>query len=247
MLSQLKIRLDYQGDKLGYNAGSLFQGLLMETIDSAYGKLLHSLSNNPYSQYVYRNQEGTYWILSACNKTAYKEIIQPIIKKDTFYLKKKEKELKVLDRELKMISRTGFIENHLFSQDVKESLILTFRTPTAFKRKNRYVIVPEPGLIFQSLMKKFDDSGEEKIFSEELLEEINASVFISKYKLRSTLFYLEKTKIPACLGHIEMRAETNKEVKNILKLLLAFSQFSGTGIKSSMGMGASLPGGDKDG
>lgn len=42
-----------------------------------------------------------------------------------------------------------------------------------------------------------------------------------------------------------MRVETNKEILNILRLLNKFSEFSGTGIKSSMGMGGTIAGGER--
>ena len=244
MFSKLKIKLDINSREIGYNSGSLFQGFLMENIESDYANNLHTLKINPYSQYINRTKEGTYWNIGATNREAYEKIISPILELDEVIIKDKDVKLKILDKSLNIIKREDFIEKNLFENFDSKEIVFNFITPTAFKRDNRYVIIPEPALIFQNLIKKFDSSGEEKIFSYDLLDEIKNSVYISRYNLKSRLFYLEKTKIPGFIGSLSMRIETNKEILNILNLLNEFSEFSGTGIKSSMGMGGTN-GGEK--
>lgn len=245
MLSSLKIKLDNIDEIIGYNWGSLFQGVLMENIDSQYADKLHKLKVNPYSQYIKRSKEGTYWIISTTNREAYEKIISPILEVDKVVLKNKNLEIKIADKFLNIIKREEFIEKNLFDNNNKQKIIFNFLTPTAFKKDGIYVILPEPELIFQNLIRKFDESGDETIFSHDLLNEIKKSTFISRYNLKSRLFYLEKTVIPGFIGNIEIKTETNKAIKNILKLLNDFSEFSGTGIKSSIGMGATIAGGEK--
>lgn len=247
MFSKLKIKLDIDGKEIGYNSGSLFQGFLMEKIEPEYASKLHNLTTNPYSQYINRTKEGTYWNISATNREAYEKIITPILELDHVIIEDKDLKLKILDKNLNIIKREDFIEKNLFESFDSKEVEFKFLTPTAFKKNNRYVIIPEPGLIFQNLIRKFDSSGEEEIFSYDLLQEINNSVYISRYNLRSRLFYLEKTKIPGFVGSLSMRLETNREILNILKLLNKFSEFSGTGIKSSMGMGGTIAGGERIG
>ncbi len=245
LLSKLKIKLDINSGDIGYNSGSLFQGVLMEKIDMEFGLKLHNLPTNPYSQFIRRSIEGTFWQISTTNKEAYEKVLLPLMHLDKVFLKNKNMELKILEKTLETVSREEFIEENLFEKEDNSRIIFNFVTPTAFKRDNRYIIIPEPGLIFQNLIRKFDASGKEQLFSYELLNEINNSVFISKYKLRSNLFNLEKTQIPAFTGSLEINAQTNREIKNILNLLCAFSNFSGTGIKCSMGMGGTFTGGEK--
>lgn len=245
MLSKLKIKLDIDSRDIGYNSGSLFQGVLMEKIDREFGSKLHNLTANPYSQFIRRSSEGTIWQVSTTNREAYEKILLPLLELDKIFLKNKNQELKILEKTLETVPREEFIEENLFGKENADRIIFNFVTPTAFKKDNRYIIIPEPGLIFQNLIRKFDSSGGEQIFSYELLDEINNCVLISRYKLRSNLFNLEKTKIPAFMGSLEIKAQTTKEIKNILNLLGAFSNFSGTGIKCSMGMGGTFTGGEK--
>lgn len=245
MLSKLKIKLDANSKNIGFNSGSLFQGFLMEKIDGDYAKDLHNLKINPYSQYINVTKEETTWNISATSREAYEKIISPILDLDEIIIKDKNLKIKILDKSLNIIKREDLIEKNLFESFDSKEINFKFLTPTAFKRENRYIFIPEPTLIFQNLIRKFDSSGEEEIFSYDLLEEINNSVHISKYNLRSRLFYLEKTKIPGFLGSLSMRVETNKEILNILRLLNKFSEFSGTGIKASMGMGGTIVGGER--
>lgn len=245
MFSKLKIKIDVDSKDIGYNSGSLFQGFLMENINSDYAEYLHKLKVNPYSQYINKTKDETYWNIATTNKEAYEKIINPILSLDEIIIKDKDLKLKILDKSLNIIKREDFIEKNLFESVDSKEINFNFLTPTAFKRDNRYVIIPEPALIFQNLIRKFDSSGEEEIFSYDLLEEISNTVYISKYNLKSRLFYLEKTKIPGFIGSLSMRSETNKEIINILKLLNKFSEYSGTGIKSSMGMGGTIVGGER--
>lgn len=247
MLSQLIIQLEDENKVLGYNSGSIFQGLIMELIDHDYGEWLHHLSVNPYSQYIKRTKKDVKWIITTLNQEAYEKIIMPLLEVDQIDLKKKDVKLSIYDRELKKLSRQAFVEKHLFEQEEDNRLTFYFNSPTAFKRDNRYVFLPEISLIFQSLMKKFDATGEDKIFTPELLDEIDRSVYISNYRLKSTLFYLEKTRIPGFTGRLELRSHTNKEVRRILKLLNQFSAYAGVGIKTSMGMGGVSVGGEWNG
>lgn len=247
MLSQLKIQLKDENKVLGYNSGSIFQGLIMEMIDPDYGERLHHLSVNPYSQYIKRTKKGAEWIITTLNQEAYEKIITPLLEVEQIDLKKKELKFSIYDRELKKLSRQAFVEKHLFEQEEDNRLIFYFNSPTAFKRDNHYIFLPEVSLIFQSLMKKFDATGEDKIFTPELLEEIDRSVYISNYRLKSGLFYLEKTRIPGFTGRLELRSHTHKEVRRILKLLNQFSAYAGVGIKTSMGMGGVSAGGEQNG
>lgn len=245
MFSKLKIKLDIDRKEIGYNSGSLFQGFLMEKIETEYASALHNFKTNPYSQYINRTKDGTYWNISATNREAYEKIIIKVLELDEVIIEDKDLKIKILDKSLNTIKREDFIEKNLFENIDSKEIDFDFLTPTAFKKNNRYAIVPDPALIFQNLIRKFDSSGEEEIFSYDLLNEINNSVYISRYNLRSRLFYLEKTKIPGFMGSLTMRVETNKEILNILRLLNNFSEFSGTGIKSSMGMGGTISGGEK--
>ena len=61
---------------------------------------------------------------------------------------------------------------------------------------------------------------------------------IQQYQLRSTAFSLEGVKIPAYLGTIALRVRGTNTMADFANLLLQFGEYSGVGIKTSLGMGA---------
>ena len=63
MLATLQIELNNkEGERIKYSYGSLFQGLMMEYLDTDYVEYLHNQSLNPYSQYVYFDKEKNHYI-----------------------------------------------------------------------------------------------------------------------------------------------------------------------------------------
>ena len=88
-------------------------------------------------------------------------------------------------------------------------------------------------------MHKYDSHHiEQQIFDEEVLQMIEERVFVKQYKLKSTWFYLEGTKIPAFVGSIQLYAKMTQSMINLINYLLKYGEFSGVGIKSAIGMGA---------
>ena len=79
---------------------------------------------------------------------------------------------------------------------------------------------------------------ETEISGENLLEELEQHIQIIQYNLRSTFFYMESIKIPAFIGKIKIKINGPQAMVNLVNFLLAYSEFSGIGIKCGMGMGA---------
>ncbi|MDO5725880.1 MAG: CRISPR-associated endoribonuclease Cas6 [Tissierellia bacterium] len=237
MLSSLKFKLETKDKIIGYHSSSIFQGVLMEKLSKDTVFNLHSFSINPYCQYVIKIANNSYWTLNGLNNYAFENIIKPLINLEKIYLKNKDLEIKLNDLELHKYNKHEFTEKFLFGNSTG-IFNLKFITPTSFKSQGRYIIMPDCRLIFQSLMKKFDATGEDKLFSEELLKDLENFSYISKYRLRSCLFPLEKIKIPAFIGDIQIKLDGPKELRNIASLLLNFGTYSGVGIKTAMGMGA---------
>lgn len=247
MFSKLIMKLDIDNNNIVYNSSSIFQGFLMETINRAYAEKLHDLSYNPYSQFIYKNKEGTFWIVTSLNTDAHDNIINPLLEIEKVNLKNKNLEINISNKNLEIIKRENLIGSYLFEDNPQRRFNFNFKTPTAFKSQGKYVIIPNSRLIFQNLMKKFDSSGKEQIYSNELMDSISNHSYISKYSLKSCLFNIESVTIPSFLGRVEIKLETNKEIARICNLLCKFSEFSGVGIKCSMGMGAVINGVDKIG
>lgn len=241
-----KLSIFLQGDpgqRHGSYVAPLLQGVLMELIDSSYAKMLHMNQMHPYSQYVERKLEGKgesiIWHVNCLTEEAEKEIIPVLCKENLteITLKHRDECLHIVKRQMEKVTEKELIDQYYFAEHSK-LLHLRFVTPTSFKHDGSYVIFPSVRLIFQSLMNKFDaSSSENQVFSDELLEHYEKYAHIVGYRLRSTVFYMENTKIPSFMGDITIRINGPQQMLNMAWMLAEFGTFSGVGIKTGLGMG----------
>lgn len=87
-------------------------------------------------------------------------------------------------------------------------------------------------------MMKYDSCSDDvDIFSDDVMEHFEKNIQIIRYKLRSYDFHLEGTKVPAFLGEITLKINGPQTLVNLADYLLKFGEYSGVGIKCSIGMG----------
>lgn len=239
MLSKLKIKLKIEGEeKLNYNMSSTMQGVLMEKLQTEYVEKLHMDGLHPYQQFLQINKEEYSWNIHTVTKEAEKNIIQKIMHEDKFYIEKKDIRLNVIQKSFSGMTYEQLLEQFYF-RDGSRYLILHFQTATSFKSGGNYIFYPSLKHIFQSIINKHNEFNEgTEISGENLPEELEQHIQIIQYNLRSTFFCMEKVKIPAFIGKIKVKITGPQPMVNLVNFLLAYSEFSGIGIKCGMGMGA---------
>ena len=77
----------------------------------------------------------------------------------------------------------------------------------------------------------------EAMDNDSLLEPLESGVFIRDYNLRMGIYGLEGIKIRGFRGQVVMQFKRNEELQRVLALLSYYSQFTGLGIKTALGMG----------
>jgi CRISPR-associated endoribonuclease Cas6 len=145
-------------------------------------------------------------------------------------------------------------------------LELEFETPTAVKSKGLYRSLPEPVLIFKSLYARWQDLIEtDPPYAPEpavLDDFLTYAVSVDFYRLRSRTLEMKHTVIPTFSGEVryrvlpptrKLRRQAKKsetaaqalayydDLTRLLNLLVAFSFYSGVGIKTAQGMGMTRP------
>lgn len=239
MITELIITLKYEGEtQLDYHIAPLMHGILMENVQREYGEELHGNQLHPFSQSVSDIRSNQLnWRICTLTQEAKEEIIDRILLKDEFYLTYKDVVLSVKERKLRQISQDEMIQRYYF-QDQPRRITVDFQTPASFKSGGRYMIMPDERLIFQSLIHKYNrSSSDTEIGCEELLEQIMQFVQIVKYRLRSVLFSMDGTRIPSFMGSVTFLIKGPQQLVNLLNLLLAYGEYTGVGIKTSLGMG----------
>jgi CRISPR-associated endoribonuclease Cas6 len=116
-----------------------------------------------------------------------------------------------------------------------------FLTSTSFKRTGSYEFQFDFGLFWQNLAMKYGYVFEQdKEVPAGLVEELVKHSKMLSYSLRSHYYNIGgkvMTKVPAFLGRMKFKVTGAGTLKNYARMLLQFGEFSGVGIKTSMGMG----------
>ncbi len=237
MLAELRLKLR-TNDEVNVFQSSNLHGVIMEKIDTEYAEQLHNLRLNPYSQHIER-RDGTVWVIMTYTKEAYDQIIVPFMDRDfdRFELTGKEIEVIIESKEVKVLPKKELLD-HFYNIDSDRYINIEFITPTSFKSNEVYQIFPNVELIYRSLMKKYSASGNMIMDDEDTLEELVKCSRIVRYNLRSCFFPLEKVRIPGFKGDLSIKISGKQTLVNYARLLFEFGEFSGVGIKCSMGMGA---------
>lgn len=241
MLSKLEMKLRAEDNNaLNIHKGSLLHGVIMENINPEYAALMHEQGLNPFTSYL-PGKEGEYiWTISTLNDQAFNEIIMQFMKPEMKRIKLKysDADIEIVEKKISSIENND-IMSQFYELETSNYFSINFITPTAFKSSGEYIFYPDLAMTFQSLMNKYNLSSEEvSFFDSDTLEQIIQNTRIVKYNLKSVKFDLEGIKIPSFIGSITIKSKGPDTMKRFIRLLLQYGEFSGVGIKCSLGMGA---------
>lgn len=227
------------------NMGPFLQGVLMESVDRGYAEALHSLSFNPYSQYCYRESAGEalVWRVNALTDEAAEHIVAPLQALDFVNVRRYGVKLAVLRKTTETLSIKSFTD--IIREDVGENrrpkVHVRFMTPTAFKCQGQYVFMPTVRLILQNILMHYSQVYEgNNDVDAETLSYFDQHVRIASYNLRSCYFAHaagEGKKVPSFTGSLTLSMSGPPTLVGLVRMLLRFAEYSGVGIKTSMGMG----------
>lgn len=239
MLTRLVIELD--SDQLNYFKGSVMQGALFEHIDSDYADWLHEMQIHPYSQYVYKLKDGkAEWVISTLNDEARSYIIDPLLDPELNHIKIRKGNLnvRIVSRKISQLD-LGSLKKQMKQKKAPRCVSFEVITPVAFKRAGSYFLLPEPEIIFQSLINRYrplDDSI--KYDCESLIQNIGEAATVTEYRLKTVHFPLEGTTVPGFTGTFSIAVRSSEYLRRAAYFLARFGEYSGIGIKTAMGMGA---------
>ncbi|MBE9126485.1 CRISPR-associated endoribonuclease Cas6, partial [Coleofasciculus sp. LEGE 07081] len=120
------------------------------------------------------------------------------------------------------------------SSDSDRQLDFCFCTPTAFRQKQHDCALPTRDLVFNSLIKRWNQYS-----GIELPKTILDSIFPSFFNIHTELVTDSRSKFIGCVGAMSFRLLGNVEplVIKQINALANFALYSGVGRKTTMGMG----------
>lgn len=218
------------------------QGVLMGLAVDEYAQWLHQLPFNPYSQFCSNGKKpGAYlWRVNALTDHAAEQLLQPLAKMESIKLKRFDASLSVRKVTSEAVSLKS-LTDMIYQGEEEAKVKVQFLTPTAFKSKGEYVIMPSLRLIIQNLLMRYNQvyDGSKEV-DEDTLSYVSQHMRIVSYNLHSQ--YFENVagggkRIPAFVGAATAHVKGAPTMVGLVRMLLTFGEYSGVGIKTSMGMG----------
>ena len=230
--------MEIEAQNLNSNMGSIFHGYLMENINTEYADYFHSVSINPFTSCIYKDDKtGKFnWRITMLNEMSYNMLMSAFKEgiPKSIYLSNKEMEVNIKSFTL---SKKNIEE--IFSDD-RNTTSVKFITPTSFKSNGVNHIYPNIKTLLQGIINKintyFDDI---ELSDEKVINKLLENVYIRDYNLRTQFFYLEKIKIKGFVGKINIGLAVKDEaLEKLLSIIIKLSEYTGFGMKTSLGMGA---------
>ncbi|MGI6110606.1 MAG: CRISPR-associated endoribonuclease Cas6 [Eubacteriaceae bacterium] len=215
---------------------------LLERLPETCSAALHESGGSLITQYLYydRARNENNWIINLFSDEL-ETILTPVLSKT--------EEIRLHDIRLQArvsdIQRITSAEQLILSARSEHSnnrySKLELLTPAAFKQNGKYTVLPEPRLILRSLAAKWTQIFPDyPLDDEDALKALEQGLRITDYKIRTVRYPLKNVKIPGFMGEIIIEAKLSDPLMEIWKLLLCFSNYGGTGIKTALGMGGTV-------
>ena len=130
----------------------------------------------------------------------------------------------------------------LLRTPVEKLLQLSFVSPTSFRRKGHHFPLPLPFNVFQSYLRRWNDFANYPIDTESFLQWVDNHVVISRHQLQTfKVAGGKRGMVTGFVGAIEYSLSTqgrkNKEFTQLFFALGKLAPYSGTGHKTTFGLG----------
>ena len=242
MIKQYRIKIKPENEDIIPKLSSYyFYGLLMELIDGEYANQLHNNGINPINQYIQMDipNNSLLWTINLLGKDAISQLTPVIEGQKTYCINNGNFQLKVLDLNMTFIPSDEMLLEHAKSiQDITKPT-MEFLTPTSFKSNNEYLLFPSVEHIIRNLINRWNNYSTCFIIDDEdAILSLIQSTRIAGYRLQSSYFRMKGTQIPGFRGDVRFSTKLSIPIGELYKIILYFAQFSGVGIKTSLGMGA---------
>ena len=240
MIKHYKFKLSHDGaQKINSNVAYPLYSELLKYVSADFADAMHEQNFTPLSQHVeLLNDTEIIWHISLFGQEAINEFLPTLESLSDIKLETKE----ILLHADEKIDESVITFDEIISEAAKiddmvwQSIKLV--SPTTFKSAGQYVLFPSSDLIIKSLVSKWNYACEQYVLDDEdMLDMLLRGVKISGYRLSSTAFRMKGQNIPSFVGNLKLNARLSPPIMQIYKSLLLFGEYSGIGIKTTLGMG----------
>lgn len=119
---------------------------------------------------------------------------------------------------------------------------LKFLTPTAFSQGKTALPLPIPTSMFRSWLERWNHFAPVYLGSDDLLAYLNDAILFKHHKIQTRSWQLQKGYLSGFVGDVTLQIFQRADdlLANVAHLLVNYAEFSGTGMKTRLGMGQTL-------
>jgi CRISPR-associated endoribonuclease Cas6 len=237
MLTRYRLTVQVPADsRPGPAWGYRLYAALLEQTPPEFGEAVHRDAVTPVSQFFARSGDDWVWTVSLLGEGCG-QLLGPLLAQTrTISLRQcpvavtRTAQAAVDDVETLLTRAAGHSGLHT----------LHFETATAFKSQGRYVNLPTPWLVVQSLVKKwngcFPDCPIEDTDGQGVAA-LAAGLRFTGFRLRDQRYVLKGSAIPGFVGTVTLENDLHGFHRQLADALLLFAAYAGVGIKTTLGMG----------
>lgn len=236
MITQIKMILEFPNAEEMFApewAYRLYAGCLKD-VSNAYVEKLHGNATTPVSQFLKQENSKIVWTVNLLGEEAERNIKPVLLKKDRYDIPKK---IRVREKTVKEIRD---VEQLFAMASTLKKHRLDFVTATAFKSRGQYTNLPTIELCLNNLVRRWNDCFPECFIEDEDgqgIETLGKGLFCTQYRLHDCRYTMKGNCIYGFCGHLNIKNNMTGFHKELADALLLFSQYSGIGIKTALGMG----------
>lgn len=211
---------------------------LLEDAPAAFCERSHQDATTPVSQFLTVGDDGLTWRVTLLGEESQQALAPVLNVRAQFHLKRDRVTLHVAERQCEEIPDV----DTLFAQCTGCSgrHRLQFCTPTAFKSRGQYRILPTTRLLLHSLFQQWNGCFPDCPIEDEDgggIESMADGVVCSRFALYDQTYWLKGNRIPGFVGSMTLENKLTGFHHELADTLLMFSGYAGAGIKTSLGMG----------
>jgi CRISPR-associated endoribonuclease Cas6 len=119
---------------------------------------------------------------------------------------------------------------------------LQFISPTAFSQAGSNLPLPLPTLMFRSWLERWNNFAPVYLGGDELIAYLSNAVVIKNHKIQTRSYQLYKGYVNGFIGDVTLQVLNRADplLANVANLLVQYARFTGTGIKTRLGMGQTI-------
>ena len=119
---------------------------------------------------------------------------------------------------------------------------LQFTTPTAFAQGGTNLPLPVPNLMFRSWLERWNNFAPVYLGGDELIAYLSNAVLLKSHKIQTRTWQLHKGYVNGFVGDVTLQIFNRADplLANVADLLVQYSRFAGTGMKTRLAMGQTI-------